>query len=159
MTRVMVTALGSGHGDDSVGWLVASQLQARLATTLPVRIITCDRTGMEWLYQLHPEESLYLVDAVVSGGVPGTIVHFPNLHDLPMTRLPYQGSHGLTIPSLFALAQTLRLLPSKVEFWGIEIADVGPGMAMETKVLTAVDALVDRLCTNINHELRHAVCH
>lgn len=154
MNPVLLTALGSGHGDDGVGWLVAELLRQKLAPSLPVRILTCDRTGTEWLNQLRQEHRLVLVDAVRTGGRPGSIVHLPDLRDLPLPpRVPQGSCHGLTLPLLLGLARTLDILPPQVEFWGVEITSVEPGAPMARNVMLAGHSLVDRLHARLSQDL------
>jgi len=159
VNHITVTGLGSNNGDDSIGWVVASCVQEQLQDALPVRVLSCDRTGMEWLYRLRPDGALYLIDAVYSNGVPGTIVHYPDISELPMVSLPHRSSHGLGLPALLSLAQTLGLLPRRVEFWGMEIANHKPDSPLTKSVSQAVEVMASRLCVSIYRELAHLVKH
>jgi len=85
-------------------------------------------------------ESVILVDAVVTGGPPGT-VHAWDGRDLKACRTFSASTHGLGVGEAIELGRTLGQLPAKIQIYGIEATQVAPGTTASPEVEQAAGAV------------------
>ena len=152
--KTRVFAIGSPHGDDQLGWLVARKLQSTLdredehahceVTTLttPLQLLNYsnENTGA-WI----------LVDACVGGQLPGTINRFR----WPDRRISSQwtsSSHGVSLPEALRLASALGRLPSRVVVWAVAIDPDRKDFHTSRDLAQVVTCLADRLMADISEE-------
>jgi hydrogenase maturation protease len=84
-----------------------------------------------------------LVDAVVSGGKPGTIYRFDGAHRLPARFFRAASSHVLGLAEALELARALDRLPPRVLVVGVEAGDVSMGDGLSEAVASAVPRAAD----------------
>ncbi len=132
------------RGDDAAGLEVARRLGA----------LECEAEPTALMAAWEGAEDVVLVDALSSGGEPGTVRRF----DASAGELPegFAGAstHGFGLGETIALARALATLPARVVVYGIEGADFRQGAGLSPAVAAAVDevaALIEReeeRCTN-----------
>ncbi len=147
--RALVVGLGSiDRGDDAVGPMVAAAVGDALAAS-----------GQSWVDVVVHEDPTALteamadvdvaviVDAVRSGGEPGTVTWReagPGQPALPARTAPgVAGTHGLGLAAFIELARVLDLLPARVVVVGVEAHAMGHGQAVSAQVMSAVPRAVD----------------
>jgi hydrogenase maturation protease len=131
--------------DDGAGPAVARALRGRLGPG--VRVV--ERTGeaTELIEALDGAATAILVDAVSSGGPPGTVHRLPGA---VLAAAPAPAStHGLSLGHALDLARALRRLPGRVVLYGIEVADVGHGDALSPAVARAVGRVADLIVRDV----------
>jgi hydrogenase maturation protease len=99
---------------------------------------------------------LVVVDAVVSGGKPGTIYRFDGAHRLPALFFRAASSHVLGLAEALELARALGRLPERVMVVGIEAGDVAFGDGLTPAAMAAVPRATD-LVLQILEELHTEV--
>jgi hydrogenase maturation protease len=114
---ILVVGIGSAHGDDQIGWLVAKELMRRSIENCRVRIAA---TPLELLNWLEDCTLLHVIDACQGTGPPGTIYRLP-WPCSEMEQREWSGTHDFHLASVLRLAQQLEQLPSRVVVWGIEM--------------------------------------
>ena len=139
--------LGSPHGDDHVGWIVAERLADEHLPGL--RIARC-RTPLELVHWADAEESSavrcdrwIICDACQGMGPPGSIrrLEWPAMRCEIVSERPH--SHGLgLVPVLELLDRLGRLAPGVVVF-AIEIAGAAPDQPLSGAVRASVPRLVE----------------
>ncbi len=120
--RTLVVGIGSHHGDDQAGWLVADALSDRACPSCEVRKVASPIEILDWLEGL---ERLILCDACRGLGEVGETYHtvWPTTQ---ITAVNWSGTHDLGLPTVLELAERLGNLPPEVHIWGIEAsADAG----------------------------------
>lgn len=128
------------RGDDGVGRLVAQQLRNNLPPD--VRIEEQDGGAAALIERLRDVDSVWLIDAAVSGAPAGTIRCTDcNATDALPAR-PGASSHGLGVAEAVALARTLHGLPRVCLLYTVEGVTFAPGAPMSSAVTEAADALV-----------------
>jgi len=141
---MLVVGLGNRlRRDDAAGLEVARRLR---------RLLPASASVLEWgvpipglLEHWAGEDSVIIVDAMKSGGRPGTLRRFDATADpLPIEALHFS-SHGLGLAETVALARTLGRLPDSLVVWGIEGASFEPGENLHPEVEKAVERVVRRL--------------
>jgi len=144
MTRVI--GIGSPFGDDRVGWRVIELLGPRLEG---VELIALDRPGAALVNWMQGVDHLILVDALDARGSPGRVVCLEPDALAPAAGVPT--SHALNLAETIALARTLGLCPTRVEIYGIEIAELDAPDLCPAVARGARD-LADTLCARIAME-------
>jgi hydrogenase maturation protease len=145
--RLVIGIGNPDRGDDGVGRMVAQRLRGSVPAN--VRIEEQDGGTAELIERLCDADSVWLIDAAVSGAPPGTI------HQTDCTKtavLPARfgaSSHGLGVAEAIALARLLHGLPHVCMLYAIEGVTFSPGAAMSRQVLAAADALVARLAKEL----------
>ncbi len=142
MTRVVIIGVGSPAGDDQAGWCVVHALQrSGLSDHLSCQmdIVALDRPGAALIQYLQGVDAAVLIDAMQSGGKPGTIhrVDDPAL----LVKDALVSSHGLGVASALELAGALATLPATLIVYGIEIGDVSFHTTPSTEVSGAAASL------------------
>jgi hydrogenase maturation protease len=142
MTATLFVGLGSPHGDDQVGWLVAERLDAGPPPGWAVRRATVPLDLFDWLGGIG---RLVLCDACTGGGRPGQL-HRWRWPDATIAGLLRPlGSHDFGLQDVLRLADTLGELPPETVLWGIEIGPEGelcdPSPWLDAVATAAADAI------------------
>lgn len=152
----LVVGLGSpDRGDDAVG---AAVVRAVDALGLPgVQVIEHeDPTGLIDLWD--GRDLAVVVDAVVSGGVPGALhVLATGADAAPMTESSWAstgrgGTHAFGIAAAIELARALRRLPRRLVVVGVEAGGFEYGAPLTPPVSAAVRDAVAQVLAELNGE-------
>jgi hydrogenase maturation protease len=141
-----VVGVGNPHrGDDAVGPLVVEAVLKRLGSAAD-RVDTVVIAGdlLDLVLGFGSEQEVIVVDAMVSGGRPGTIRETDALDDLG----PSGGvlsSHSFGIAEAVALARILERLPRSLSVIAIEAKHFGHFEPPSQEVSAAVSVVVDRI--------------
>jgi hydrogenase maturation protease len=97
-------------------------------------------------------QRVYLIDAVRTGGAPGTVLR-RDCRRGSLGGLGLVSSHGFGVAQAVGLAQALGGLPARLVLYGIEAADFAPGTPpcapVRGGVARVVELLLEELaCTN-----------
>jgi hydrogenase maturation protease len=122
--------------DDSVGLQVLDAVEPRLPGCVDAVESNGDAFAMVTTWD--GADQAVLVDAVSSGGKPGTIYRFDGAHRLPAKFFRAASSHTLGLGEALELARTLGRLPPKVTVVGIEAGDFAQGEALSDPVEAAL---------------------
>ena len=119
----LVIGIGSAHGDDQFGWLVADSLSAESRPEFTVKRARAPADILSWL---EGASTLTLCDGCRGTGLPGTLRrwNWPNA-EIPSTT--FLGTHDLGLVSVLELAQRLQAIPAQVWIWGAEARHCAPG--------------------------------
>ncbi len=148
MTRrsTLIVGVGSPHGDDQAGWLVAERLAADLdendaavrKAAAPIQVLDC----------LEGVERLILCDACRGLGRVGELRRWT----WPAGELAgasWSGSHGLSLTATLQLAERLNRLPKQVVIWAVEAAVSGALDGLSPQVAAALPRLVGQIKAEI----------
>ena len=143
--RLKVIGVGNEwRGDDAVGLLVARRLKE---DQLPqVEIAECRGTLTAVREAWKDAAGVIVVDAVVSGGPPGTIHRF-DAHGagVPVELSRSPSSHGWGVAEALALGKVFQELPPWLIIYGIEGQNFGPGQEVSQEVDAAIPEAVRRI--------------
>jgi hydrogenase maturation protease len=117
--RTLVLGLGNPLlGDDAIGLLVSAVLRERLAGRADVDVRDEEAGGLRLMEVMTGYDRAIVVDAAVSGAVPGTIRRM-GPDEVPTQRTAI--AHGIDLPRALELGRTLGLpMPSEVRVVAIE---------------------------------------
>jgi hydrogenase maturation protease len=145
----LVIGVGNeSRGDDAAGLRVSDQLRTMVGDR--ALVVDCLGGATELLDLWEGRGRVYLVDAVRSGGVPGSWRRvLVQAEPLPSS-LAGTSTHGLSVASAVALGQTLGRMPEQLVVYGIEADRFDPG----TDLSPEVRAGVERVAHALDEELR-----
>lgn len=139
MDRVQILSVGSPHGDDQVGWLVAELLQKRgIKTVFMVQSVD------QLLTHLLPNCKAIIVDACQSGAPIGTLFRFL-WPDPRIEKAIGCSSHGINLAYALRLAEVLGKLPTECVLFAIEIPTPAPMQRVGSEVEAAAIAVADQI--------------
>ena len=92
--------------------------------------------------------SAFVVDAVCSGGAPGTVYTFNAAQSLE-ARFRHRGTHTFSLADVIELARALDRLPAHLAGYGIEGAAFELGAGLSPEVEAAVEAVTGRLLAEL----------
>ena len=145
--NTLVVGIGSPHGDDQLGWLVANGL-AEIAEQERI-VIRLAKSPVDLLDWIEGVQHLLIVDACRGSGSAGDIQRWawpsPQLSEIKLS-----GTHDLSLPVVLALAERLGRLPGNVAIWAIEAANARAGETVSVKAMEAVSEVVQRVACELN---------
>jgi hydrogenase maturation protease len=135
--------LGSPYrGDDAVGPAVEERLRAAGAT-----VLDCADEPTRLLDEWDGLDTVVVVDAVVTGAQPGTLLRIES-SDEPLPRdLGLASTHAVGVADALELGRTLGRAPRRVVVLGVEGERFGIGDEMTPAVRAALDGLVRKVLT------------
>lgn len=147
--KTLVFALGSAHGDDQLGWLVAERLAETLADD---RVLIRAASSPDRLLDfLDGVVRLIVCDACQNIGARGDI-HIWRWPDAPLRMLHGSSSHDLDLATVLALAEQLHRLPRNVMIVGVEGDDDRPGRPFLAVFEEAVSRAAETIVALIHAE-------
>jgi hydrogenase maturation protease len=159
---ILVIGIGNpDRGDDAAGLEVARRVRAATSPgEVTVRELAGDQLALidEWAGATE----VYVVDAVCSGGVPGTVYRFDAAQALT-GRFHNRGTHMFSLADVIELARALGRLPGQLTGYGIEGASfaIGDGRSGGGRsgggLSLAVAAAVDNVTSLLLNDLKAGV--
>ena len=144
----LVIGLGNEHRrDDRAGLEVVRGLQEHLG--LEARIVEGGDDASDLLDLWEGAGTVYVVDAIRSGRLPGTVHRFEVDATTPMPAPPVTSTHGLSLTDAIALGRALGRMPRRLIVYGIEVTDVTTGTGMTPDVAAGVSDTIWRLAEEI----------
>ena len=139
------------RGDDAAGLAVAGCLRALVPAGVDVVEHGGDPASLMDAWRGY--DRVYLVDAVVAGGAPGSVYRIDAATGSLAAQFRHRGTHGAGVAEAVQLAQVLGLLPPHLTVYGIEGGsfDLGSGLS------PAVRSAVTDVCARLSQELSQAV--
>ncbi len=113
-----------------------------------IEIVDGGTAGLALLYYLEGVDRLVIIDAVETGGPPGTIVRLSG-KQIPAYMALKVSPHEITLPDFLAAAQLRDLYPKEVVVWGMQPQSLEVGVELspeiEARLGTLVNYVVDEL--------------
>jgi len=151
----LVIGLGNDHrGDDGSGLEVARALKPRLAGK--ARVEECVSEGIALLELWRDADRVLVVDAVVSGGVPGTVHRFEAGDGFSPGFRTATSTHGLSLAEAVALGRGLGCLPRRLVVYGIEVENLAVGSGLSAPVARGVQEAADRIEAELDDTRKNA---
>ena len=148
-SKVIFVGLGSPHGDDCVGWLVAERLQVHSDVKAAVRRAAAPADILDWL---DGTVRMAICDGCQGAGPVGSWHRWKWPLIQRATRAG--GSHDFSLLSVMQLAAQLGILPEEVVLWGVEIRQANPTESVSEEVAAAVPAVTNDVASFLS--CRHA---
>jgi hydrogenase maturation protease len=146
-TEPLVIGIGNSlRCDDGIGLLVTEKLNAELPA---VNAIIGATDHLSLLTQWEGNDTVIVVDAIVTGSEPGTIHRIDlNVQDVPVG---IRGStHGAALADAIALAKALDRLPPRLILYGMEAKNTGNGEDISEACSSAMEQLTSDVVREVN---------
>lgn len=127
------------RGDDRAGFDVARRLRE-----LGIEAQEHSGDGASLLERWADHDAVLLIDAVVTGGEPGTVILWDG-RMAPVIGDAFRSSHAFGVAEAVRLARELGRLPERFWICGIEGRRFAPGSDLSPEVRDAIEPLAHRL--------------
>jgi hydrogenase maturation protease len=137
--------LGVGNlllSDEGIGIHAVKKLLDGQMLPEDVEIVDGGTAGLNLLYYLEGVERLVIIDAVETGGPPGTIVRLSG-DKIPAYMALKVSPHEITLPDFLAAARLRDLYPKEVIVWGMQPQSLDVGVELSPGLANKIDTLVD----------------
>jgi len=152
-SSILLIGIGNEYrSDDSIGLHVIRVLKKR---KLPgTTIVESSGDGAELIDMFSTVRIAILIDAVSSGGNPGTIYQF-DAHKQPLpAQLSFQSTHAFGVVEAIELARVLEQLPPILIVYAIEGENFSAGIGLTSKVKRATQKVVEYVCSEVQNALK-----
>ena len=149
MTQVLI--LGTGNlllSDDGVGVHTIGRLQEAVELPEEVRVLDGGTLGLNLLPFLEGVSYLVIVDAMETGGPPGTLRRLDG-DDVPAYFSIKMSPHQIGVPDMLLAAKLRDLYPREVVVLGVQPASTEVGLELSPLVAAQVDPLVDKILAEL----------
>ncbi len=143
-----VIGVGSSHGDDQIGWLIADALDAQLSKQVTVRKASSPSDLLNWIGEV---EWLGICDACRGAGAAGDWYCW-TWPDHQIDQRTFRGTHDMTLSAALSLAATLGQVPQTIKIWGIEIGNCQPGDSVSAVIRSRIPQIVDSILQEIDRD-------
>lgn len=135
--------------DDGVGIVVAQAVADRFGSGL-MTVIELHTGGIRLMEAMAGFRRAVIVDAMVSGATPGTVVRF-DANNFVTTKNSYS-SHDTDFATAVTVGKLLGVaLPEQISFWGIEVAECGTfSQTLTSEVAAAVPRAVEMITAELH---------
>jgi hydrogenase maturation protease len=145
--RNSVLVLGIGNpimSDDAVGGRLLQLLEQRYRFPSAVKLVDGDTMGTALLHHLEGVEKLLVVDAVETGGPPGTLIRLAD-DEIPRVMVAKLSPHQQGLSDLLAVASLQGWIPREVVVWGVQPASLDLGIDLSPSVAAQLEPLTARI--------------
>ncbi len=149
--RTLVVGIGSPHGDDQVGWVIAEMLRSVLPQQIDVKRAATPSQVLDWL---SGTDRLFVCDACegrLSDASPAICQRWRWPTPL-VASVRSSNSHSFGLPGVFQLAEQLGTLPDDVIVYGITGRSFNAFADISPKVGSSLQGVVDRIADEIQSD-------
>lgn len=130
--------------DDGIGVRVVQRLMEEYRFPGGVTVMDGGTLGLDLLPHLDGVERLLMVDAVETGGPPGTVVRLSG-EEIPVALKTKLSPHQMGLQDLLAVAELQGNRPAEMVLWGVQPESVELGMELTPAVAGRVGELLERV--------------
>ena len=134
--------------DDGVGVTVIHRLQERYSLPGTVGVLDGGTLGLDLLPRLEGVKRLLVVDAVETGGPPGTLIRLTG-DEINIAFRTKLSPHQMGLQDLLLVAELQGFAPEEMVLLGVQPGEIEMG----TELTAAVEAQVEPLITLVLQEL------
>ncbi len=114
-----------------------------------IEVVDGGTAGLALMYYLEGVDRLVIIDAVETGGPPGTILRLSGSR-IPAYMALKVSPHEITLPDFLAAARLRDLYPKEVVVWGMQPGSLEVGVELSPDIEARLDTLVDYVVQEIN---------
>jgi len=139
--------LGVGNlllSDEGIGIHAIRKLVDSQVLPEDIEIVDGGTAGLNLLTYLEGVDRLVIIDAVETGGPPGTLVRIAG-DRVPAYLALKISPHEITLPDFLAASKLRDLYPNEVIIWGMQPGSLEVGIDLSADVEEKLSALVDHV--------------
>lgn len=139
--------LGVGNlllSDEGVGIHAVRRLLEREDLPDEIQIVDGGTAGLALMVYLEDVGRLVIIDAMETGGPPGTLVRLSG-NQIPAYMALKVSPHEITLPDFLAAAKLRDLYPREVIVWGVQPESMEVGIDLSPALAARLAELVDRV--------------
>ncbi|NNM59476.1 MAG: hydrogenase maturation protease [Legionellales bacterium] len=137
---IHIYGIGSPFGADQIGNIVLDGLKQVLDKN-SVAIQYDVGSGFQLIEYMQGAKELHIIDAMITGQLPGTLLHF-HVNEITPLYNPLLSTHGCHLAEIIELNRILGYLPDKTFLHGVEI---DRDNQLTDKLLQSCEMLVQEL--------------
>jgi hydrogenase maturation protease len=142
--RAVVLGIGNTIlSDEAAGVRAVEALEQAWQMPDNVLVIDGGTSGMEMIEDLSKLDFLLVIDVVVTGAAPGTLVKIAG-DEIPVFFRDKLSPHQIGLPDVLASLELLDAIPKEIVVLGVEPISLELGMDMTPTVAATVPELVRR---------------
>ena len=150
MTKTLVLGLGNILlGDEGVGVRVVERLQELYEFPQEVQVLDGGTLALDLLPYVEEADRLLVIDALEMGAEPGAMARLEG-GEVPAFLSVKLSPHQMGLADLLAAARLRDLFPKQLVLWGVQPAELKPGLMLSSPVAAQVDVLVDRVLAELS---------
>ena len=130
--------------DDGVGVRLVQRLAAGYRFPPEVTLLDGGTLGLDLLPRLEGVARLLVIDAVETGGEPGSVVRLTG-DEIPLALATKISPHQMGLKDLLTVADLQGNLPGEMVLWGVQPADIEMSMELSPPVAARVAELEARV--------------
>ncbi len=134
--------------DEGIGIHAIQRILEEKRLPEDVDIVDGGTAGLALLYYLEGVDTLVIIDAVETGGPPGTIIRLAG-DRIPVYMSLKVSPHEITLPDFLAAAQLRDLYPKEVIVWGMQPRSLEVGVDLSPDVEARLDTLVGHVVNEL----------
>lgn len=128
--------------DDGVGVQIVQRLEAEYAFPPGVTLLDGGTLGLDLLPHLEGVERLLIIDAMETGGPPGTIARLSE-DEIPIAFETRLSPHQMGLKDLLAVSLLQGIKPPEMVLIGIQPANIELGMELSPPVAERFETLLE----------------
>lgn len=128
--------------DEGIGIHAIQHMLEKKVLPEEIELIDGGTAGLALLYFLEGVDTLLIIDAVETGGPPGTIVRLAG-DRIPAYMALKVSPHEITLPDFLAAAKLRDLYPKEVVVWGMQPQSLEVGVDLSPEVEARLGTLID----------------
>jgi hydrogenase maturation protease len=142
--RAVVLGIGNTIlSDEAAGVRTVEALEQAYQMPDNVLVIDGGTSGMEMIEDLSDLDFLLVIDVVLTGAAPGTLVKIAGA-EIPVFFRDKLSPHQIGLPDVLASLELLDAIPKEIVVLGVEPISLALGMDMTPTVAATIPELVDR---------------
>lgn len=130
--------------DEGLGIHAVQRLLETGALPADIEIVDGGTAGLNLLGYLEDVDQLVIIDAVETGGPPGTIMRFAG-ERIPAYIAMKLSPHEITLPDFLAAAKLRDIYPKEVVVWGMQPQSLDVGIDLSPDLEARLDTLLGKV--------------
>ena len=130
--------------DDAAGVLVVQHLAEHFNFAAELTLLDGGTLGLDILPYLEGIDRLLVVDAVETGGLPGTIIRMTG-DDIPLALATKVSPHQMGLKDLLLVADLQGHAPAEMVLWGVQPGSIEMDIELSPEVARGVEILKEKV--------------
>ena len=144
--KTLIVGIGSPHGDDAVGWMIADRLRCEFDPgEVRVEKASSPIQSLDWIDEI---DRIIFCDACHGLGASGEMRRWiwPSSD---LASVSWSGTHDFSLVASLQLAERLERLPKQVIIWAVETAGGTDVHTMSPEIGNAVPRLAEAIADDV----------